>query len=188
MRTVDEQFASETLSDAIFELGVKQPIDAPSNLDEEILNEVAEAYRSLNISCLRHYDQEIMVIEEYVAVAIDRGESRVVSRLQLILYVIGDRVVSELPFEGQPPQQVISTLGNVVQRVLNGSGALSDDVGLARSGILAIEYLGARGRNSDREDVRDWAMQQLRRFIDNPSEIGRQVEGNARASIAVLGD
>ena len=187
MRTVDEQFASETLADAILELGVKQSMNTPSAFDEEILSEVAEAYRGLSIACLRSFDEEIMVIEEYVAVAIYRGERRVVSRLQSVLYVIGERVVSELPFEDEPPQQVISALGDVVQRVLSGPGVLSDDVGLARSGILAIEYLGARGRSSGREDVRDWAIQQLRRVIDNTSEAGRQVDGNARASIAVLG-
>ena len=187
MRTVHEQFASEKLGDAIFDLGVRQPIGAPSDTDEEMLSEVAESYKSVNISGLRDYEQRIMLIEKYVEVAIERGERTVVSRLQLILYIIGERVVSEMPFEDEPVQQVMSTLGNIIQRVLDGPRMLSDNVGLARSGILAIEYLGTRGMISHKGDVKDWAMHQLRRVIDNTSELGRQVEGNARASMAVLG-
>ena len=186
-RTGNEPFASERLEDAIFDLGVKQPINSPSETDEEMLNEVAEAYKSVNISCLRDYEQRIMPIEEFARVVIDRGDRTVVSRLQVILYVMGERVVSEMSIEVKPAQEVMSAMGKIIQRVLNRPGIVNDDVTLVRSGILAIERLGTRGVASRRDDIKDLALHQLRRVIGNTSEVGKQVEGNARASMAVLG-
>ena len=186
MRTPDEQFASESLGDAIFELGVSQPLQTPSGTDEEVLNEVVEAYKVINISGLRQLERKIQVIVRYAEVAIDGGDRLAVNRLQSLTYVMGERVISKVSSEDQLAQQIIATLGNIIQRVMNEGGLLSDQAGVVRSGILAIEYLGTKGLSLNRDDVKDWALRQLQRITEEPSGIGREVEGNARASMAVL--
>ena len=113
MRTVDDQFASETLGDAIFESGVESIFVDPSDSAAEILNEVAEALKSVDITSLRQVDRKIMLIGNCAGVAIDRGERSVVSRLLLILHVIGDRLISEMPSEVDAPQRVVGTLGDI---------------------------------------------------------------------------
>ena len=186
IRTLDERFASETLGDAIFRLGVNEPIDSPSDTDDELLNEVVEAYRVINMSALRHAESKVRAIARYAEVAISRGDRLVVNRLQSLAYVIGERVIADAPLTDEMTQQIIRTLGNIVQHVLNKGRSLEDPVSVVRSGILAIEYLGARGVSLNRNDVRDGAIQQLQRVIENSSAIGNQVEGNARASMAIL--
>ena len=186
IRTLDEQFASETLGDAIFQLGVSEPIDAHSDTDDEVLNEVVEAYKVINISALRHVEPKIRAIARYAEVAIGRGDRLAVSRLQALAHVIGERVIANAPLTDEMAQQIIGTLGNIVQRVMNEGRLLRDQAGVVRSGILAIEYLGTKGLSLNRDDVREGAIQQLQRVIENSSEIGRQVEGNARASMAIL--
>ena len=187
IRTLDEQFASETLGNAIFRLGVSQPIDAPSDTDAEMLNEVVESYKVINISGLRHLEPKIQVIVKYAKVAIDRGDRLTVNRLQSLTHVMGERVISKASLEEELAQQIIATLGNIIQCVMNEGGLLSDQAGVVRSGILAIEYLGTKGLSLNRDDIRDWAVQQLQHITEHSSEVGRQVEGNARASMVVLG-
>ena len=186
VRTLNEQFASETLGDAIFELGVSQPINAPSDTDGEVLNEVAEAYRVINISAVRYWDQKIREVVRYAEAAIDRGDRLTVIRLQSLAHVMGERVISRASSGDELPELIIATLGNIVQRVMNEGGLLSDKAGVVRSGILTIEYLGTKGLSLNRDDVTDWATQQLQRIAEHSSEVGRQVEGNARASMALL--
>ena len=186
VRTLNEQFASETLGDAIFELGVSQPINAPSDTDGEVLNEVAEAYRVINISAVRYWDQKMREVVRYAEAAIDRGDRLTVIRLQSLARVIGERVISRASSGDELPELIIATLGNIVQRVMNEGGLLSEKAGVVRSGILAIEYLGTKGLSLNRDDVTDWATQQLQRVAEHSSEVGRQVEGNARASMALL--
>ena len=62
MRTGDEQFASGELGAAIFELCIKQSLNAPSVTDEDVLIEVAEVYKSVNIACLRRLDGNFSLI------------------------------------------------------------------------------------------------------------------------------
>ena len=188
MRTVDDQFASETLGDAIFESGVESIFVDPSDSAAEILNEVAEALKSVDITSLRQVDRKIMLIGNCAGVAIDRGERSVVSRLLLILHVIGDRLISEMPSEVDAPQRVVGTLGDIMLRVMDEGRLLRDPASLVRSGILRVEDLGTKGLSSNMEDVREWAVRQLRRVADHTSEVAKQVEGNARASMAVLGN
>ena len=186
IRTLDEKFASETLGDAIFELGVSEPIDATSDTDDEVLNEVVEAYKVISMSALRHVEPKVRAIARYAEVAINRGDRLVVSRLQSLAHVIGERIIAGAPLTDELAQQIIGTLGNIVQRVMNEGRLLRDQAVVVRSGILAIEYLGTKGLSLNRDDVREGAIQQLQRVIENSSEIGRQVEGNARASMAIL--
>ena len=186
IRTLHEQFASETLSDAIFRLGVIEPIEASLDTDDEVLNEVVEAYRAINVSALRNVEPKLRVISRHAEVAIGRGDRLVVSRLQSLAHVIGNQVIVGASSTDELPQQTIATLGNIVQRVMNEGGLLTNQASVVRSGILAIEYLGTKGLGLGRYDVRDSAIQQLQRVTQNSSDIGRQVEGNARASISVL--
>ena len=186
IRTTGEQFASETLCDAMFELGVRQPSVSPSVEDHEVLDEVAEAFRSVTGPCLRHYGQKIALIEEYANVAIDRRARSVVSKLQVMLHVIGERAISGNALDEEPVREALSALGNIGQRVLNEGRLLSNPANLMRSGIMAIEHLGTKGLNSNKKQIGEWAKIQLQRTIGNPSDIAREVEGNARASIAVL--
>ena len=187
IRTLSEQFASETLSDAIFALGVSQPADAPSDTDDEVLNEIGESYKIINVSGLRHLEVKVREIERCAEVVIERGDRLALTRLLSLMHVLGERVISEESLEDDLAQQIIVTLGNTSQHAMNEGRLLSDRAGVVRSGILAIEYLGTKGLLSNRGDVRSWAILQLRRVAEHPSEIGREVEGNARASMAVLG-
>ena len=174
VRTADEPFASEALCKAIFGLGIESGIEERSISDEKVLNEVAESYRSANSTCFRDYTQEVALIEEYARIAVERGDSRVVRTLQRILYVVGERVVQEAPFEGALAQQVVAALGNTALRVLDARERFSDHVSLVKSVILAVEYLGTRGSTAQRDEVREWAVRQLARLVDHPADVGNQ--------------
>ena len=172
----------------MFELGVKHPIDAPESNDCEVLGEVAEACGVIKISGLRHMQDKIETIERYAEAANDCGDRMVVNRLHSLLYVIGERVISEESLEDELVKQAISTLGNIMRRIMNDGRLLSDRTGLVRSGVLAIEYLRTKGTGSKKHDVKEWAIHQLQRISEHPSEIGRQLEANVRASVLLLED
>lgn len=187
VQTSDERFASEALCRAMFGFGIEQGIEEGSSLTaENALNEVAESYRAVNIACLRDYSQEVALIERYADVAILRGERAIVSKLQLILYVIGERIVVELPSEDALARQVLSALGNTSKRVLDSHDRLSEPAALVRSVILAIERIGVRATGLKRNVVGECAIQQLQRLASSDSGTGTDLQGNARASIAVL--
>ena len=155
IRTLDEQFASEAIGEAMFQLGVIEPLDSPSDTDGEVLNEVIEAYRVINMSALRHTESKVRAIARYAEVAISRGDRLIVIRLQSLAHVIGERVIANAPLTDELAQQIIGTLGNIVQRVMNEGRLLRDQAGVVRSGLLAIEYLGTKGLSLNRNDVRE---------------------------------
>ena len=61
-------------------------------------------------------------------------------------------------------------------RVMDEGRLLRDPASLVRSGILRVEDLGTKGLSSNMEDVREWAVRQLRRVADHTSEVAKQVE------------
>ena len=186
LRTVDEPFASLALGDAMFKLSIELPMTDHSEADGEMLTEVVEAFEVVNIAYFRQLHISIPLMKNYADVAVERGDQTVVSRLLSVLRVIGDRLISEPASVVATPQDVVGTMGQILQRVMNDGGSLEDSAGLVRAGILQIELLGNRGVDTNISEVRESAIDQLHRVRDNTSVVGARVKSTAIASLKLL--
>lgn len=185
-RNADDLYASDILLKAMLELASKQIAGTDSSTREEMLDELADSYRSVNISALRHYDSEVKLIGQLAGFAVAECQSAVVGKFQTILHIIGERAISECSIESESASSAIATLGDMIQIEMKSSLPANDHDRLVRSAVMQIEFLGTTARAANKADIGDLALVQLRRAINTHSNGSERVKRNIEAAIARL--
>ena len=156
-RNRDDPFAAEILLDAMVCVGFGD--DAKDDIIP-ILDEILAAYRSVNITVLGNQEGAIQRIAEYA-----QQHQPSVSKCQAILYVIGERAISEFPVDSGPANLVIQALGRLIQQHLRSLELISSTERDLNSALIRIENLGRRAKVHNKMDLVYLAIQQLRTAI-----------------------
>ena len=186
MRYHDDRYASKILLEAVFEVALHRKNGTIPRGREEVLDQLTDTYRFIHVSTIRDHHDKIDAVKEYATVAVSEFQRVVVRKCQILLYVIGERAISDLSIDHQYADAVIAALGDIAQLVMSSSLPSTDHDALVRLAIMRIEYLGTKAANLDRPEVNDKAKNELRRIIANPSENGQRLRNVAEASLSIL--
>ena len=160
LRNPADQFAAETLVNAMARAGLGEEGENHIHGDPEILDEVLGAYRSVHISVFWDQDKAVRRITELA-----RQQPLAASRCFAILHVIGERSISEIPVEPGSASAVIQALGQVLQQQVRSYGRPTGDEGVLLSALRRIERLGERAKLHIKKDLASLAVQQVRAAI-----------------------
>lgn len=164
LRNIDERFASETLMSAMTTIGLEHQIDQDIAIEQSILEQVTDAYRTVHCGILRHQNHEILLIARLAHLAAEQGHTNVLLECQMMLYVICERTITEFSIESESARAAIENLGNIVEIQTCCSLSRDDHDRCVTSAVMSIEFLGIKAQELEREDLKDLALVQLQRL------------------------
>lgn len=164
LRNADNPFAAEKLMDSITRVGLGNEHCASFSVLPEMLDEIEGAYRSVNIAALWDQGDAIDRIVNLL-----QRQPTVVVKCQTLLYIIGERTISEIPVEVGSARSVILVLGRLLQESLNAPSLEAGDDQTLMSAILRLEYLGTRAMLHRKIALTDLVLQQLQSAAESCS-------------------
>ena len=186
LRNVDDLFASEELTQAIIKIGIEQPADPDPATQEGVLDEVLEAFRSVNLSALRRQGRSIELIRDYGLQAVESHQMRIGLKLQNLLYVLGDRTIPAYPLESTCASSAILAIGNLVQAEFNSSLQSSDRDNLVITASTQLESLGNTARSASQDELWRLATTHLQRAERVCPDDAEGLRRNIKASLEHL--
>ena len=182
------QFASETLLDAMTNIGLKQISDENTDVSVETLYQLSEAYKLAHVSTLRSHTRVVKCIAQYVQAAITGHRVSAVHSCQNILYTIGERSITELPAASETGREAVATIGEIIRFTISSDLTTDEQDYLINHGIVQIETLGIKAKAVNQTRISSSAQVQLLRVIRNNSPNAQRIHGRVEASLAVLGE
>ena len=180
-RNADNPFAAEILMDSITRVGLGNRHCTSVSALPAMLNEIEGAYRSVNIAAL--WDQE-EAINRIVNLA--QRQPTAVVKCQTLLYIIGERAISEIPVEAGAARSVILVLGGLLRRSLSDSSSEPADDQVLMSALLRLEYLGTRAILHTKIALTDLVLQQLQIAVESYLLNRQTMKRHIEAAIARL--
>ena len=181
LRNADNPFAAEKLMVSITKVGLGSGHSASFSVLPEMLDELEGAYRSVNIAAL--WDQE-----EAINRIVDLTERQplAVVKCQTLLYIIGERAISEIPVEARSARSAILVLGQLLQNSLSAPISEPGDDQVLMSAILRLEYLGTRAMLNHKTALTDVVLQQLQSAVESCLLYRQHMKRHIEAVVARL--
>ena len=155
-RNSQDPFAAEILMDSIMRVGFGNGDDTEFSAPTEVLDEIESAYRSVNIAALWGPNKAIERIGNLA-----QFQPSVAGKCLVILHIIGERAISEIPVEVGAARSAILALGNLLQHRLSTSDVEPGDEQILLSSLARLEDLGIRANLHDKTTLSDLALQQI---------------------------
>ena len=188
VRYLDDRHASNVLLKAMHCVAFRQGMDATSQSNDSMLDQLAEVYRLIDISLIRAHDDEIDLIRAHAVAAIEGFRRTTASKCQTILHTIVDRAILEKNVDSQCASPALTALGDLAQNTMSSSMPWVDGEILVKSAIMRFETLGTMAVTAGKPEIRELARHQLRRIIANDSDNGRRIRNIAAASLQMLNE
>ena len=188
LRNADDRYASESLMDAMIELGLDTVSNVSPTMKAKILDEVVGAYKSVDISALGDQEETISLIRGLAYSAVDGGQIKIVRKCQTLLYLIADGTISASSAESESAHSAIVGLGDLIQTQLTLYPAKSDHTRSVMSAVMQMEYLGAKAKQSNNVDLWDSARVQLQRSREKAFNDNNPFTRHLVAALARLSD
>lgn len=183
LRNPADQFAAETLVNAMVRAGLGEEGENHIHGDPKILDEVLGAYRSVHISVFWDQDKAVGRITELAG-----QRPLAASRCLAILHVIGERSISEIPVEPGSASAVIRALGQVLQQQVHSYGRPTGDQGVLLSALRRLERLGERAKLHNKIDLASLAVQQVRTAMGMCPPLQASLKEQLKDVLAVMED
>ena len=186
VRNVDERFASEVLLSAMIEVGLEGIDDVTPLTKTKVLDLVVDAYRTVNINALWNQTEEIRVSGRLAKAGVAECQPEIVQKYVTLLYILGERAISEVSVESESAHSAIAALGDILEAVIDSALAATDYDKLVRSIVMRIEYLGTKAMEFNKGDLKDSAQVQLQRVSDKYLRSREETRRHVEASLARL--
>lgn len=180
-RNADNPFAAEILIESITRVGLGNGHCTSLSVFPETLDEIEGAYRSVNIAALWGQEEAINRI-----VSLTQRQPTAIVKCQTLLYIIGERAISEIPVEAGSARSVILVLGQLLQENLSASSLEPGDDQVSMSAILRLEYLGTRAMLHHKTALTDFVLQQLQSAAESSLLNQQPMKRHIEAVIARL--